>query len=181
MAGVVPLDPSTLTAHPESVEQTMRNLTAVAGEFDTPLDDRDTSILYLSTESHTIEHDNTATVYATDLPKSLPVEIELHLNTAKRQIATTSGSIECQGFEIPYTMSSSEEYVYINAVFNFEGVTSATEGLEKIRELLQEKFRATKHKAPSYDADFLNPEVDPKLEDYVIDARLYNPSPEEYK
>ena len=78
-------------------------------------------------------------------------------------------------------MSSSEEYVYINAVFNLENVTSATEGLEKIRDMLEGKFRATKHKSPSYDADMLAPEFDPKLEDYVLDVRLYNPSPDEFK
>ena len=78
-------------------------------------------------------------------------------------------------------MSSSNEYVYINAVFNLESVTSASIGLGKIREMLEDKFRAAKHKSPSYDADMLAPEFDPKLEDYVIDVRLYNPTPEEYK
>ena len=98
MAGSVPFDPATMTEHPESVEQTLRNLTAIAEEFDTPLDDRDTSILYLSRKAQTIEHDNTATVYATCLPKNLPVEIEMHLNTAKRDISTSSGSLTCTDF-----------------------------------------------------------------------------------
>ena len=84
MAGGGPFDPITMSEHPESIDYTFRNLSAVAGEFDMPLDDRDTSILYLSGEKYFIEHDNTATVYASCLPRNLPVEIELHLNSANR-------------------------------------------------------------------------------------------------
>lgn len=78
-------------------------------------------------------------------------------------------------------MSSSSEYVYMNAVFDLESDPDPSDALESIRMMLEEKFRTTKHKSPSFDADMLAPEFDPKLEDYVLDVRLYNPSPEEFK
>jgi UPF0288 family protein (methanogenesis marker protein 3) len=87
IAGTIPLDPLTMkNSNADIVNLTLTHLSQIAKEFDMEIEDRDTSILYVTDERYNLDDDNVAKVRVTQLPRKVPIEIEFHLNCAKRVV-----------------------------------------------------------------------------------------------
>jgi enamine deaminase RidA (YjgF/YER057c/UK114 family) len=94
IAGTIPLIPDKMVpARSDAASLMLRHTGQIAREFDMDIENCDMAVFYTTEEGREVpESVSAAKVVVSGLPMKVPVEIELHLNSARRACNSGHGS-----------------------------------------------------------------------------------------
>jgi len=184
MAGMIPLDPTSMNISPLGLEQTFLSLRQVANHFKFQIDRPHVCVAYY-TDAIPVLDPMLLPCYVkvAALPKNADHEIELHLNkTIPAGVSTSQYRETTEDYSFSLASLRSVQVVWGTWIIQVEEVNNHSSLINKLQEQLESYFEAVKHKSVTTRAELVDSRNwSPRIEDYIKEFRIYDPAPYSYK
>jgi diphthine-ammonia ligase len=183
LAGSIPLEPLTLTISADSLEQTLKNSSAIASVHSHTLDNTVYCVAYYTTEDKPEVPEKYRPFYVktTNLPKNAPLELEFHLKEFQPSLTTTEEALESGGISAVLKRIESTECVYFIWSVSISRCDDKNALIELLREKLSDYFSLQTYASPTTAEEMLElGSFTKSIDDYIYDFRIYSNSAEEY-
>lgn len=183
LAGNIPLNPLSLTLHPDSLQQTIKNSSAIAAIHSHTLDKTAYCVAYYTTEHKPEVPESYRPYYVktTNLPKNAPLELEFHLKEFQPTLTTTEETIEAEGVSATLKRVESTECIYFIWSVQVHHCENKNTLIDLIKQKLSDYFSTQIWASPTTVEEMLESGHFKKtIEDYIYEFRIYSNDADQY-